>query len=118
MFSALKGQVRRWSLLFTFGVLPNSCGNVKDDIDVLNQETSIVGLNAQAGQHTIAADSNNFMTEFGLISFNQIEKLKRSFLFSRLKKMFVGESSGRLFNLPDRQRFFQFSCECRHLFCF
>lgn len=78
-FHMLKGQVRRLSLLFAciyVARLPNCCRDMKDDVDLFDQKGSFVCFNTQTGHLTITADSNDFVTEFGMVSFYVVKQLK------------------------------------------
>lgn len=57
-------------------ISPNCCRNVENDVDLLHEKGPFVCFNAQAGQHAIAADGNDFVTEFRVITFDKVEKLK------------------------------------------
>jgi hypothetical protein len=49
---------------------------MKNNIDLLSQQSTLVRLNTEARQHTIAIDGNHFMTKFRLLSFYLIEELR------------------------------------------
>jgi hypothetical protein len=53
--------------------LPNSRGDVKNDVDLFDKKSPFVCFDSQARQLTVAADGDDFVTEFGVVAFNVVE---------------------------------------------
>lgn len=49
---------------------------MENDVDLFDQKGPLVCFNAQARQLTVAADGNDFVTEFRVISFHVVKQLK------------------------------------------
>lgn len=49
---------------------------MKDDVDLLDEEGTLVGFDAQARQHAVAADCDDFVSELRVLSFDLVEELQ------------------------------------------
>ena len=113
-FHMLKGQVRRLSLLFAciyVARLPNCCRDMKDDVDLFDQKGPFVCFNTQAGQLTITADSNDFVTEFWIFSFYVIKQLK--IYEKKCDETFLKIIIIRMRNFSISNCFLSFQADCR-----
>lgn len=50
---------------------------MENNIDMLDKNRSLAWSNAQTWQHAIAVDSNDFVTELRVVSFDLLEKLRK-----------------------------------------
>jgi hypothetical protein len=50
---------------------------MEDNVDLLDQESSLVGFNTQLWQHAVTSNGDNFMTKLGMFAFYLIKELKK-----------------------------------------
>lgn len=84
------------------GRLPNCRRYVKDNVDLLDKEGTLVGFDAQARQHAVAADCDDFVSELRVLSFDLVEELRGEMNEFSFKNKFEFELTYRIIeDLPN-----------------
>lgn len=75
---------------------------MKDNVDLLDKEGTLVGFDAQARQHAVAADCDDFVSELRVLSFDLVEELRGEMNEFSFKSKFEVELTYRIIeDLPN-----------------